>query len=295
MTTAQQSGQVDSALLACLRELDKKSNEEWMAALNQRKLAELSFHDKVRASPESSDLPRDSYEELHSNFKYYDTIELVRAYMDEWVRTRARGAVFLDYACGNGTFALAAARTGASLAIGLDISRTSIENCRCAAAAEGLTANTFFIQGDCEDTRLPANSVDAVICSGMLHHLDLSYALPELRRILKPGGAILAIEALDYNPAIKLYRMLTPNLRTDWEKAHILSLKDVRFARRFFDIRSTRYWHLCSIGTVLLRNTPLFRPALRMANAIDSVLLKVFPVSLMAWMFSFEMVKRQEE
>ena len=44
------------------------------------------------------------------------------------------------------------------------------------------------------------------MCCGMLHHLDLSYAFPELRRILSLEGKILAIEALDYNPIIKLYR-----------------------------------------------------------------------------------------
>jgi len=75
------------------------------------------------------------------------------------------------------------------------------------------------------------------MCAGMLHHVELSYAFPELRRVLKPGGRILAAEALNYNPAIKLYRNLTPSLRTAWEKDHILSLKDVRFAQRFFQLQ----------------------------------------------------------
>ncbi len=53
---------------------------------------------------------------------------------------------------------------------------------------------------------LDDNYIDAIICSGMLHHLDLSYAFLELRRILRAEGKILAaIEALNYNPAIKLY------------------------------------------------------------------------------------------
>ena len=44
---------------------------------------------------------------------------------------------------------------------------------------------------------------------------------------------VLGVEALDYNPLIKLYRQLTPDMRTEWEKAHILSLKDLRFAQKF--------------------------------------------------------------
>ena len=36
-------------------------------------------------------------------------------------------------------------------------------------------------------------------------------------------------------------------MRTEWEKAHILSLKDVRFARRFFTVGEVRFWHILSI------------------------------------------------
>ena len=123
----------------------------------------------------------------------------------------------------------------------------------------------------------------------MLHHLDLSYALPELRRILKPGGVILAVEALDYNPAIKLYRLLTPAMRTEWEKAHILSLKDIRFAKRFFDLGEVRYWHI--VGYIAGK-FPLFQMPL---DIIDKVLEKIPFVQLMSWMFTFELVKKIEK
>ena len=123
-----------------------------------------------------------------------------------------------------------AAKAGAELSLGFDISSVSVENAREASKEYD---NVRFFQADAENTQLPDNSIDRVICSGMLHHLDLSYAFPELRRILKPGGKILAVEALNYNPAIKLYRMLTPSMRTEWEKAHILSLRDITFAKDF--------------------------------------------------------------
>jgi len=202
-----------------------------------------------------------------------------------------KGRIFLDYACGNGEMAIRAAKAGAALAIGLDISRVSVENAERSAAEQGVLENTFFVQGDCENTGLPSETVDVVLCSGMLHHLDLSYAFPELRRVMKPGGVCLGFEALDYNPIIKLYRWLTPALRTEWEKAHILSLKDLKFARRFFNVRNVRYWHLVSILVTPLRKTAVFGPALKIANLVDSVLLRLFPFSLMAWMFSFELHK----
>jgi SAM-dependent methyltransferase len=269
-------------LLIALQHLEAKSNEQWLASLNGRKIAELSFHDAQRG--------RESHE-LDANKKYYATTKLVHHYMDWWIQQNSQGKIFLDYACGNGTATIMAAHAGAELSIGLDISRVSVENGRRVAKQQGLN-NALFVQGDCENTDLPPNSVDRVFCSGMLHHLDLSYALPELRRILKPGGKCLAAEALVYNPIIKLYRFLTPNLRTDWEKHHILSLRDVTFIRRFFDVKNVHYWHFASVATVPFRNSRVFPVVLRLADAIDSVILSVYPISLMAWMFTFEMVKR---
>jgi SAM-dependent methyltransferase len=177
------------------------------------------------------------------------------------------------------------------LAIGLDISRTSIANARADAADDQLAGVTYFLQGDCERTGLPDECVDVLICSGMLHHLDVRQAFPEMYRVLKPGGVCLAVEALDYNPLVKLYRRLTPGLRTAWEKEHILSHRELRLAGRYFDVRNVRYWHLASILAAGLRRTPLFGAALAVGTAVDAVLLRVPPIAYMAWQFSFELHK----
>lgn len=280
-----------SSLLDALNQSDQKTDEQWIRSLTPRKVAELDFHDQWRNVLAEHDPQTDS---LHSNKKFYSTTGSSQTYFDSWIEKHAKGKVVLDYACGDGANTIRAAKAGAALAIGLDISKVSIENARRHAKQEGVTGNTYFIQGDCENTGLPCESVDIVVCCGMLHHLDLSYAFPELRRILKVGGKCLAYEALNYNPAIKLYRTLTPSKRTDWEKQHILSLKDLRFAKRFFEVRNAKYWHLTSIFTTPLRNTRLFGPSLAIANWLDAMLLKIFPFSLLAWIFTFELCKRDE-
>jgi SAM-dependent methyltransferase len=201
------------------------SADTWLDTLNERKRAELDFHNRSRDHDITATLPKDTYELLHGNKKYYSTVELSQAYADRWFKRHVPGNVFLDYACGEGTHAIEAAQMGAALSIGLDISDVSLRNARGAAEAVALGDRCVFVQGDCEYTGLPWGSIDVILCSGMLHHLDLSFAFPELRRILKPGGRVLAIEALDYNPIIKAYRLLTPSMRTDWEKRHILSLR----------------------------------------------------------------------
>ena len=276
--------------------LEKKrtlTKEYWYDSLNGRKKDELEFHNKDRDKDIVKALPQDTYEMLHGNKKYYKTTEISNKYVRNWIETEAKGKVFLDYACGNGSNALRAAKAGASLSIGIDISDVSIENATGEAKAQNLT-KAIFLQGDCENTGLPNDSVDTIICSGMLHHLDLSYAFPELRRILKPGGKILAVEALDYNPIIKLYRTITPSMRTDWEKKHILSLKDITFAKRFFNVQNINYWHITSYFCAFVhKQKTLSSILLKMTNAMDSILTKIPLIQLLSWQFTFELVKKK--
>ncbi|OGP80309.1 MAG: hypothetical protein A2Z40_00945 [Deltaproteobacteria bacterium RBG_19FT_COMBO_60_16] len=268
-----------------LLEMDAESSRNWMEPLEARKRKELEFHDRYRDLPSMESLDQDTFDKIYGNKKYYIATELSKNHVDAWIREHAKGKIFLDYACGNGGNAIKAAKAGAALSVGIDISPVSVANARRDAGKEGVEGNTVFLRADAENTGLPDNSIDRVICSGMLHHLDLTYAFPELRRILAPGGKILVVEALNYNPAIKLYRHLTPDMRTEWEKNHILSLKDVEFARRFFTVGEVHYWHILSILA------PYMKPFLRFFNAADKVLTRIPLVRLMAWIFTFELGK----
>jgi SAM-dependent methyltransferase len=281
------SGSELQRLHEAIDKIDKISDASWLSSLDKRKLDELAFHNRDRdvSFRKEADASADTYEKFYGNRKYYKSVERSRQYMKNWIAENARDRIFLDYACGNGSNAIEAARSGAKIALGLDISDVSINNCRVFAQAAGLEGNTRFFQADAENTLLPDNSIDTIICSGMLHHLDLALAFPELRRILKPGGKILAAEALDYNPAIKLYRRLTPTMRTEWEKAHILGMKDLDFAGRFFDLREVKYWHV--VGYIGGK----FGSLLTVLDAMDRVLESIPLINRLAWIFTFELYK----
>lgn len=274
-------------LRARLQSLALATGAEWYAGLEPRKRTESDFHDRMRDAKHVETVGRDQYEEFFSNHRFYRTATLSREYFFGWVERNSRGKIVLDFACGDGDVALRAAAAGAELAIGIDISNISIENARRAAVERGLSDRSFFLRADCENTGLPDNSVDVVICAGVLHHLDVTRAFPEIERILSPGGKVLAFEALDYNPLTKLYRNRNAHQRTEWEKAHILSLKEVRLASRYFAVGEMRYFHLSSIVGVWW---PRLLPVL---NGIDRVLTRIPGVRLMSWMFTFELLSKK--
>lgn len=275
-----------------LHKIEKISDEYWLTNLDDRKKKELEFHDMHRDRPKVDEMQEsdpDTYEKLFGNKKFYSTVALSSNYIEEWIRINSKDKIFLDYACGDGIHAIKSAQAGAKLAIGIDISKNSVENAAVDAKTHGVSDNTYFLQADAENTKLPDQSIDVIICSGMLHHLDLSYAFPELRRILAPGGKILAAEALDYNPIIKLYRTITPQMRTDWEKAHILDMGDVKFAERFFDIGEIKFWHITSIiGPYLPKLLPLL-------NTLDKILTKIPVIKYLAWIFTFELISKEKK
>lgn len=282
------------ALRETLTRLQERNSAEFAASLDERRHQERQWANFSRDKQSSLSYGKTA-EQDRGNTKWYSTTQLSLEYRNTWLAGKVPGKVFLDYACGDGLEAIKAAHLGAALSIGIDISNVSIANAAEAAAHEGLSDKCVFIEGDCEATGLPDVSVDVVLCSYMLHHLDLNRAYPELHRILKPGGCILACEALDYNPLIKLYRKVTPQMRTEWEKDHILSLKDVREAKRYFNVGSIHYWHLFSIlGAIVREVPPVFRGVMPILNGIDRMILKIPGVQIMAWQFSFELFKPRD-
>lgn len=267
---------------ACIEEIQKITDDEWIKSLDDRKLKELEFHDKDRDQSRIVSMDKDSYEKYYGNKKFYKTVRKSHEYTQDWIKENAKGKIFLDYACGNGGNAIIAANCGANLSIGLDISGVSVRNAQEQANMLELD-NAIFIQADAENTHLPDHCIDVIICSGMLHHLDLNFAFPELARILAPGGKILCGEALAYNPFIKLYRARTSQMRTEWEKAHILTLKDVKKAKRYFEIGEIKFWHITSYLAAFMP------PMLSFFNAVDSLLTKIPLLKRMAWIFTFEL------
>jgi SAM-dependent methyltransferase len=291
MNTNSTTATIESLRAHLSSRLDFK-NEAWIAALDPRKREELEFHDGAR-TVDGKGVAHASLGDTRANRRWYSITKRSDAYLSNWLATIAGRKVFLDYACGNGGQTRKAARFGSALAVGIDISGESILNARKIADEEQLGDRCIFIQSDCENTELPEASVDAILCCGMLHHLDFSKALPEMRRILRPGGRILAVEALGHNPFIQAYRQFTPDLRTGFEKDHILRTKDIEFAGKYFAIENVRYWHFSAIPTALIRNTPFFKPVFAILDGFDRFVLERLPLlKKWSWQVTFEMVKK---
>lgn len=245
-----------------------------------RKEKETSYHDKVR----NKNLNQKEY--YTSNRKFYSITRKSVKFIDNFLIEKGKEKRVLDYCCGDGPTAIFLAENGVGEAIGIDISPTSIENAKLEASSKNLTNARFFVM-DAENMTFPDNHFDVVICRGVLHHLDVAKAYPELARVLKPDGVVIAAEPLIYNPVFQLYRRRTPQLRTEWETEHILSKREINLAKKSFNSFSARFYHLAALLAVPFRRTFLFKPLLSVLEIIDWFILKIPGLRWWAWQIVF--------
>jgi tellurite methyltransferase len=98
--------------------------------------------------------------------------------------------IVLDYGCGLGNLALAAARRSCAV-IALDASRTAIGHLREVAESESLA-----LEAHCADLRshVPSGAYDTVVCIGLLMFFDCATADAKLQRLqacVRPGGVAI--------------------------------------------------------------------------------------------------------
>ena len=198
--------------------------------------------------------------------KYYAVDSGRDAYATLVEAAAVPGARVLEYGCGTGSLGPALAVAGADVT-GIDISPVAIAEASAVADAVGVPAGTArFLVMDAHHLEFPDASFDLVCGSGILHHLDLDAALPEVARVLRPGGAGVFYEPLGTNPLINLYRRLTPGMRTLDE--HPLVPADIAAARRWFgSVEWEVHTFLALAGAVLGRLGPAGRLAPTLVRA----------------------------
>lgn len=249
-----------------------------------RKEAEMAFHDQRERDRQA--LSDEQWMAKYSNKKWYAAVRKSRRFIDEWFERNCQGKVALDFGCGLGGVSQQLAEAGAEV-YAIDISPESVATTQKRLAERGLADRLHAQPMDGENLAFENDKFDIIVCSGVLHHVDVTQVFPELARVLKPTGSIIAIEALGYNPVINLYRRMTPSLRTEWEVDHILTNKELRIARQFFGRIDVKYFHLFSILAVPFRKKKFFAPLLSLLDAVDGAVLSIPLVRLLAWQMVF--------
>jgi len=248
-------------------------NSDGAMDLVRRHSAESDFHDKKYGKGEG--YPR--HYSVNPTFPIY---QRMLAMVGDPL-----GKSVLEYGCGEGWISKDLALAGAQLSA-FDISAEAVSRTRKLLENMGVHERSAIEQMEAEKLRYPDNSFDTAIGFAILHHLDLGLAIPELHRVLKPGGMAFFAEPLSGNPFINLYRRFTPQYRTVDERP--LDLRAMRpMLSRFGSVTHTDYY-VTALAAVALAYLPfgdrVFPTANRVLMELDDGLLRAFPsLGRLAW------------
>jgi len=157
-------------------------------------------------------------ERVRAHYQTYAAEELERLAKDRYARIEfevtwrfvrealAPDSRVLDAGSGPGRYAVALAQAGHRVSL-LDLSPHCLELAREWGAVAGVEARFEAVEeGDVRDlSRWPDGHFDAVLLLGPLYHLltarERGRCVAEVRRVLRPGGAVFASAIARYTPA----------------------------------------------------------------------------------------------
>ena len=120
------------------------------------------------------------------------------------------GQLMLDMGCGEGRHSIGALLETPASIVGMDL---SFEDLKIAQSrlkdfdTSELSTSCTFGLGNIDDIPLEDSSLDAVICSEVLEHVDSpNESVRELVRVLKPGG-VMALSVPRYLPELICWKL----------------------------------------------------------------------------------------
>jgi ubiquinone/menaquinone biosynthesis C-methylase UbiE len=120
-----------------------------------------------------------------------------------------------------------------------------------------------------------SESFDMIIGTGILHHLNMEKAAPELARILVPNGKAIFIEPLEQPEPLVYLRAMIPVKWRESRGGGVLSKKDLFYLWKNFGRIKIRKFHVLES---LCRISNWLEDRRKAISNIDRLLLTAFPL-----------------
>lgn len=197
-----------------------------------------------------------------------------RSYEFEFLGPLA-GKSILDLGCGYHPTPIYFALAGATRVCACDVSPKAVRFMRQVAEIYGVADRVTVLESPAEKMPFESGEFDLMHGEAVLHHISLSAAAPEIRRVLKRGGRAVFKDPLGHNPLLEFVRDHMPAVTgksaakgTD----RPMTIEDVEdFGKRFASYEYKTFG-LSSMAAMLLRMPPRSL-ATRALHSLDNAIL----------------------
>ena len=242
--------------------------------MEKRKEKEMIHYDELAKKWQKQNENKKSEADIEN---YDVNIFLSYRFCKTWFKNNIKPNIkVLDYGCGHGMYSILPAKLGAEV-YAIDFSKESLKIAKKRVKKEKIKNKIKFIEMDCEKLDFPDNYFDIIWDGGTFSSLDINKGFSELSRVLKPKGKLIGIETFGHNPLINLKRWINKKrgTRTLWAAEHIIKNKDLKFAKKYFNIEKIYYFHLLSMLAFPFRNISGGKSLFKFLDKIDNILLKI--------------------
>jgi ubiquinone/menaquinone biosynthesis C-methylase UbiE len=164
------------------------------------------------ASGQDKTSERQFYDSLFRRRKRFDQFgaDIYRK-MASLAWERSGGGRALDLGCGSGTQATCLLEAGFAV-VAADLSSEGVRVARETIRGAGHHANVM--NADAERIPIQDGAIDACTCGLLLHHFtELDAVAAELKRIVRPGGVVVALDANAHNPPTWMFLNVVHRLK----------------------------------------------------------------------------------
>ncbi len=222
-------------------------------------------------------------------FRGFDDLRKVLSFPSTYARSLAgdlRGKRILEIGPGMGDDLFGFVRSGGEVS-GIEISDEALAILRRSINKDRIS----LCKMDACNLGFRAGVFDLIFLKACLMHLDRRRLFPGIRRVLKQGGRVLAVEPLKQNPLLFLYRSLcSPGRRISPSYFGLGEIKDLR--RSFERVNHREFYLISPFLLGISAIFPPFRRLIPLTELLDGLLLEVFPVlRKLSWMAVVECLK----
>ncbi|SPD75014.1 hypothetical protein PITCH_A400049 [uncultured Desulfobacterium sp.] len=189
------------------------------------------------------------------------------------------GKRILELGCGTGWLSVIFCKLGATV-VGIDISRELVKIAKKRSYINRVESQTDFEVMSVHKLLFPAESFDLVYGLSLLHHVDITKCIPEVKRVLKKGGMSVFSEPIIISHFVEAIRKKVPVPIDDDPSfpAPPLQHSDIKWIMSQFSEASVRYYRLFESLDRVSDN----RNFIRIMQLIDQLCLPVWPINKLA-------------